>query len=116
GPGSRRTRRGSRGFDAAEPRAVRPWAFPFPTGFLDPALPICKATGTRTNISPGAAMNALTDFFTNDWYFAVPMSIMAFVAFLLVAWRWLLNQSAKSNVDDLLPDLQATLRKQGTKG
>ena len=61
-------------------------------------------------------MKALTDFFTNDWYFAVPMSIMAFVAFLLVAWRWLLNQSAKSNVDDLLPDLQATLRKQGTKG
>ena len=61
-------------------------------------------------------MNALKNFFVDDWYFAVPMSVMAFVAFLLVAWRWLLNQSAKSNVDDLMPDLQAALRKQGVKG
>lgn len=58
-------------------------------------------------------MNALVDFFKNDWYFAVPMTIMALVAFALVGWRFLLNQSAKSNIDELLPDLQANLKRKG---
>lgn len=58
-------------------------------------------------------MNALVDFFKNDWYFAVPMTIMALVAFALVGWRFLLNQSAKSNIDELMPDLQENLKRKG---
>ena len=58
-------------------------------------------------------MKALVSFFTNDWYFAVPMTLMALIAFGLVGWRFLLNQSAKSNVDDLMPDLQENLKRKG---
>lgn len=61
-------------------------------------------------------MNALKNFFLNEWYFSVPMTLMALTAFSLVAWRFLLNQSAKTDLDGLWPDLQATLQKQGTKG
>jgi len=58
---------------------------------------------------------SLVKFFTNDWYFAVPMTILMFVAFALVIWRMLLNQGAQSNLDALLPDLQTDLRKKGPK-
>jgi biopolymer transport protein ExbB len=61
-------------------------------------------------------MNALKNFFVDEWYFAAPMTLMALVAFALVAWRALLNSSAKTNLDDLMPDLQETLKKKGTKG
>lgn len=61
-------------------------------------------------------MQALQNFFLNEWYFAIPMTLMSLVAFALVAWRFLLNQSAKSNLEDLLPDVQATLKKQGVRG
>lgn len=61
-------------------------------------------------------MNATIDFFTKDWYFAAPMTFMSVVAFALVAWRFLLNMSAKSNVDDFLPDLQETLKRHGPAG
>ena len=61
-------------------------------------------------------MNALKNFFLNEWYFSIPMTLMALTAFALVAWRFLLNQSAKTDLDGLWPDLQATLQKQGTKG
>ena len=61
-------------------------------------------------------MNALQSFFVNEWYFAAPMTLMAFVAFALVAWRVLLNFSSKTSLDDLWPDLQETLKKKGTRG
>lgn len=61
-------------------------------------------------------MKALINFYTDEWYFAVPMTLMAFIAFALVAWRWMLNQSAKTRMDDFLPDLQETLKRKGTKG
>lgn len=61
-------------------------------------------------------MKAFINFFTNEWYFAVPMSLMTLVAFLLVAWRLLLNQSAKTRMDRFLPELQSMLKRKGTKG
>jgi biopolymer transport protein ExbB len=61
-------------------------------------------------------MNALKNFFLNEWYFSIPMTLMALVAFALVAWRFLLNQNAKTDLDGLWPDLQATLQKQGVPG
>ena len=61
-------------------------------------------------------MNALVNFFVNEWYFAIPMTIMSLIAFALVAWRFLLNQSAKSNLDELWPELQETLKKHGPRG
>jgi len=61
-------------------------------------------------------MNAVKSFFVDDWYFAIPMTIMSLIAFALVAWRFLLNQSSKANLDDLMPDLQDTLKHKGTKG
>ncbi len=61
-------------------------------------------------------MNALKSFFLYEWYFSLPMSLMALAAFALVAWRLLLNQSSKTDLEGLWPDLQATLQKQGTKG
>ena len=60
-------------------------------------------------------MKALTNFFLNEWYFAIPMTLMMFIAFVLVIWRSLLNQGANSNLDLLLPDLQTNLKKKGTK-
>lgn len=64
-------------------------------------------------------MNALfksfLNFYTSDWYFAIPMTIMLFVALALVIWRMLLNQGAQSNLDLLLPDLQTNLQKKGPK-
>jgi biopolymer transport protein ExbB len=61
-------------------------------------------------------MKALESFFVKDWYFAIPMTIMAIIAFGLVAWRWLLNQTAKTRMDRFLPELQQTLKRQGLKG
>jgi biopolymer transport protein ExbB len=61
-------------------------------------------------------MKALVNFFTEDWFFAVPMTIMSLVAFALVAWRFMLNQNAKTRMDELIPDLQEALRRKGTKG
>lgn len=58
-------------------------------------------------------MNALISFYTNDWYFAIPMTIMSLVAFSLVVWRWMLNGSAKSNLDEFMPILQDTIKKKG---
>jgi biopolymer transport protein ExbB len=61
-------------------------------------------------------MNALKTFFLDEWYFSAPMTLMAFIAFSLVAWRVLLNMSARSSLDDLWPDLQDTLKRKGTRG
>lgn len=61
-------------------------------------------------------MNALQNFFVHEWYFALPMTLMSLIAFALVAWRYLLNQSAKSNLDELMPDIQENLKRKGVKG
>jgi biopolymer transport protein ExbB len=61
-------------------------------------------------------MNALKNFFVDEWYFAAPMTLMALVAFALVAWRFLLNLSAKTDLDGLMPDLQDTLKHKGVRG
>jgi biopolymer transport protein ExbB len=61
-------------------------------------------------------MKALVNFYTNEWFFAVPMTVMTLVAFLLVAWRYLLNVSAKTRMDKFLPELQSQLKRNGTKG
>ncbi|QEL17198.1 MotA/TolQ/ExbB proton channel family protein [Limnoglobus roseus] len=61
-------------------------------------------------------MKALQHFYENEWFFAGPMTVMTLVAFLLVAWRMLLNQSAKTRMDRFLPELQSVLKRKGTKG
>lgn len=60
-------------------------------------------------------MNALLNFFKNEWYYAVPLTLLMFVAFALVVWRLLLNLSVNSNLDALLPDVQENLKRKGTK-
>ena len=60
-------------------------------------------------------MDALLNFYKNEWYYAVPLTLLMFVAFALVVWRMLLNMSAKSNLDAFLPDLQENLKRKGTK-
>ncbi len=61
-------------------------------------------------------MQAVQDFFLGEWYFAVPLVIMSLIAAALVIWRLLLNGSARTDMDDFLPDFQETLRKTGIKG
>lgn len=61
-------------------------------------------------------VQALINFYKTEWYFAIPMTMMIFIAFVLVAWRYLLNISAKASPDDLMPDLQETLKRNGIKG
>src|SRR5947209_10726252 len=61
-------------------------------------------------------MNAAKDFFIGEWYFAVPLVVMSLVAACLVIWRLLLNNSARTDMDDFLPVFQDTLRKKGVKG
>ncbi len=61
-------------------------------------------------------MKALLSFFENEWYFAIPMTLMSLIAFALVAWRWLLNLSAATRMDQFLPDLQTVLKRKGIKG
>jgi len=60
-------------------------------------------------------MDALIKFYTNDWYFAIPMTLMLIIALALVIWRLMLNQGAAGNMDLFLPDLQTNLRKKGLK-
>jgi len=61
-------------------------------------------------------MKALVNFFTDDWFFAVPMTVMSLVAFALVAWRYMLNLNAKTRMDEFIPDLQEALRRKGVRG
>ncbi|MDY3561991.1 MotA/TolQ/ExbB proton channel family protein [Gemmata sp. JC673] len=60
-------------------------------------------------------MKAVYDFFINEWYFSIPLVIMSLIAGALVIWRILLNNSAKTDMDDFLPVFQQTLRKGGVK-
>lgn len=60
-------------------------------------------------------MNAVYDFFVKEWYFSVPLVIMSLIAAALTLWRFLLNKSANTDMDDFLPVFQQTLRKGGIK-
>ena len=57
--------------------------------------------------------NPFLTFYTSDWYFADPMTLLLFVAIALVVWRLLLNYGASSNLDLLLPDIQMNLKRKG---
>jgi biopolymer transport protein ExbB len=59
-------------------------------------------------------MNAIKHFYLDDWYFAVPMTIMTVVAFGLVVWRYLLNRGVRTDMDGFMPVFQDTLKKKGT--
>src|SRR5437868_3131561 len=58
-------------------------------------------------------MNAAKDFFIGEWYFATPLVVMSLIAAALVIWRLLLNNSARTDMDDFLPVFQETLREHG---
>lgn len=60
-------------------------------------------------------MNAVYNFFVQEWYFSVPLVLMSLIAAALVLWRLLLNNSANTDMDDFLPVFQQTLRKGGIK-
>jgi biopolymer transport protein ExbB len=58
-------------------------------------------------------MSAFTNFITNDWYFAIPLFLMSFVAITLVVWRILLNKDAKTDLNAFLPKFQQVLDADG---
>src|SRR5215218_9863496 len=61
-------------------------------------------------------MKAVTDFFIGEWYFAAPLVTMSLIGAALVIWRYMLNNTARTDLDDFLPDFQETLRKRGVAG
>ncbi len=60
-------------------------------------------------------MEAVGKFYTNEWFFAIPMTLMTFIAFALAIWRWLLNVNSNSSLDGLLADVQENLKQKGPK-
>jgi biopolymer transport protein ExbB len=58
-------------------------------------------------------MNAFKHFVTEQWFFAVPMFLMSFVAVTLVIWRILLNLDARTNLNLFLPRFQKVLDDEG---
>jgi biopolymer transport protein ExbB len=61
-------------------------------------------------------MQVFKDFVVNHWYFAIPMFAMSLVAMALVIWRLLLNQSARTDINTFLPQLQDRIAKEGVEG
>lgn len=61
-------------------------------------------------------MSAFLRFVLHEWYFAVPMFLMSFVAITLVIWRILLNLNARTNMNEFLPQFQDRLEKDGIEG
>jgi biopolymer transport protein ExbB len=61
-------------------------------------------------------MQALKNFFVNEWYFAYPMLLMSLTALTLVIWRLLLNHHAGTNLSEFLPLFQQKLEKEGVDG
>jgi biopolymer transport protein ExbB len=61
-------------------------------------------------------MSAFFDFVTGEWYFAIPMFLMSGTALTLVIWRILLNNNAKTNMNEFLPAFQQKLEKEGIEG
>jgi biopolymer transport protein ExbB len=58
-------------------------------------------------------MTAFIKFVGEEWYFAVPMLGLSFVALTLVFWRLLLNLDATTNLDEFLPSFQERLARAG---
>lgn len=58
-------------------------------------------------------MGAFWTFITTDWYFAIPLFLMSLWAATLVIWRLLLNNNAKTNMNEFLPRFQEELEKKG---
>lgn len=58
-------------------------------------------------------MDAFFKFTKDHWYFAIPMFLMSLTAITLVIWRILLNNSAKTNMNEFLPRFQEELDKKG---
>jgi biopolymer transport protein ExbB len=61
-------------------------------------------------------MHAFWEFFTNHWFFAIPMLFMSAAGVTLVIWRLLLNLNAKTNMNEFLPVFQEKLEKEGIDG
>ena len=61
-------------------------------------------------------MQEFWKFVKHDWYFAIPMFCMSFVAITMVVWRIMLNRAANTNLSALLPELQDKLAKEGVEG
>jgi len=61
-------------------------------------------------------MQEFWKFVRHDWYFALPMFCMSFVAITMVVWRIMLNRSANTNMSVFLPELQEILAKDGVEG
>jgi biopolymer transport protein ExbB len=61
-------------------------------------------------------MQEFLKFVRQDWYFAIPMFGMSFVAITMVVWRIMLNRSAGTNMSAFLPELQDKLTKEGIDG
>src|SRR5688572_12979671 len=61
-------------------------------------------------------MKAVQDFFIGEWYFAAPLVAMSLIGAALVLWRLMLNNTAKTDLDDFLPEFQDTLRTRGVPG
>src|SRR5262245_24276730 len=61
-------------------------------------------------------MDVLVSFFTKHAYFAIPMALMTLTAATLVIWRILLNNNARTNMNEFLPALQDKLEKEGVEG
>src|SRR5262249_3937032 len=55
-------------------------------------------------------------FIKSDWYFAYPMFAMSLCAVTMVVWRILLNNNARTNMNDFLPLFQQKLDKEGIDG
>src|SRR4051794_5044062 len=60
-------------------------------------------------------MQAVYDFFIGEWYFAIILVAMSLAGASLVVWRFLLNRSANTDMNEFLPFFQDTLRKKGIK-
>jgi biopolymer transport protein ExbB len=58
-------------------------------------------------------MSAFFHFVTAEWYFAIPMFLMSFVAVTLVVWRVLLNLDARTDLNEFLPRFQMVLDADG---
>jgi biopolymer transport protein ExbB len=63
-----------------------------------------------------SSMSAFLNFVTGEWYFAVPMFLMSFVAIALIVWRILLNRDAKTDLNWFLPRFQQKLDAEGPDG
>src|SRR5271163_4687024 len=95
-----------------ESRGKRPRALPM-TDIGDAASGECRLLSVESN--KDFLMNAFKHFVIDEWYFSVPMFLMSLTAVALVVWRFLLNLSAKTDMDEFLPIFQEKLQKEGVE-